>query len=405
MNVGEYLALFVITKWIAFTVVGTWILLSALYPSKATAGYLLALAFPIASELVRISISAIDRLQIVRYTSIASLLQTNEILGTYRNVSVFGNPVSLVAIELVSGLFYFLTFSSLYVVYYSYSYNIQAPSRTHSNWIQTRIFKSLWAYESYKILVINGGIIILLIVISTQCYIGFSSESHINPNEIYFKYYMDRLEGKMTNEKVEFLNEEMKSFEGLIKLNSLLDNSDITQDEYNERISAYTHQIEKYNVFSNIYDEARYSDDPLKHMFIYHSRYPKFLGIDTNDNILEYLFLCVSMAIIIPTILTYELQSGMAVINSVTPGGRKKLIGTKLKLLFIVSIVLALSSFASKYIIMIRYDGFSAAYLPLRTLPFYSSLDNQMPIVVFIIIVIFVRRKRQLTKRESTTRK
>ena len=48
---------------------------------------------------IRAAIPATSRLNVIKYANLASLLQTNELLGNYRNLFWFGSPVSLPLVE------------------------------------------------------------------------------------------------------------------------------------------------------------------------------------------------------------------------------------------------------------------------------------------------------------------
>lgn len=46
---------------------------------------------------IRAAIPATSRLNVIKYANLASLLQTNELLGNYRNLFWFGSPIGLAA--------------------------------------------------------------------------------------------------------------------------------------------------------------------------------------------------------------------------------------------------------------------------------------------------------------------
>ena len=48
---------------------------------------------------IRAAIPATSHWNVVKYANMVSLLQTNELLGNYRNLFWFGNPVSLPLVE------------------------------------------------------------------------------------------------------------------------------------------------------------------------------------------------------------------------------------------------------------------------------------------------------------------
>lgn len=391
LNVGEYLILFLCIKWMALTVIGAWVLLAAQMTRKAVNGYVLALSFPLISEFVRISISGIDRKLLLRYTSIASFMQTNEILGSYRNLNIFETPINFIHIEIVAAIIYFLSFSVSFVYIYSSSSQKTTSTSSFITFNRKKYHSSLLAHESYKSLVANGGIAIILLAILLQCYLGFSSEAFITPEEVYYKNYMDVLEGNLTKDKINYLNEEFENLRPLFELDYLYTNGLISEDQYSASMMKYMNLRGRYQVFSGIYNSIRYSDKPYDIGFIYHQRYPKFFGADTNDNHIEYLLICICLAILISPVLAYEHDSGMFIINATTPKGKKQLLYAKYYYTFIISVLIACVSYISKFIYMLRYDGFSAVWLPIMTLPEFSNTNIRLPIFVFVFLMLLIR--------------
>ncbi len=73
------------------------VVLTVLY--GAAAGWIGALALPLAMYGVRAAIPATSHFNVVKYANLVSLLQTNELLGNYRNLFWFGTPIGLPFVE------------------------------------------------------------------------------------------------------------------------------------------------------------------------------------------------------------------------------------------------------------------------------------------------------------------
>ena len=99
ITVGQYLLRFLLAKWAGAFVMGLWVMLAALIAKRAAAGWIGALALPLAMYGIRVAIPATSHWNVVKYANMVSLLQTNELLGNYRNLFWFGNPVSLPLVE------------------------------------------------------------------------------------------------------------------------------------------------------------------------------------------------------------------------------------------------------------------------------------------------------------------
>lgn len=66
---------------------------------------------------IRAAIPATSRLNVIKYANLASLLQTNELLGNYRNLFWFGSPIGLPLVEWTAAVVYggVLTFAFCWV--------------------------------------------------------------------------------------------------------------------------------------------------------------------------------------------------------------------------------------------------------------------------------------------------
>lgn len=106
ITVGQYLFRFLLAKWAGAFVMGLWVMLAALVARRAAAGWAAALAGPLVMFGIRAAIPATSRLNVIKYANLASLLQTNELLGNYRNLFWFGSPIGLPLVEWTAAVVY-----------------------------------------------------------------------------------------------------------------------------------------------------------------------------------------------------------------------------------------------------------------------------------------------------------
>lgn len=113
ITVGQYLFRFLLAKWAGAFVMGLWVMLAALVARRAAAGWAAALVM----FGIRAAIPATSRLNVIKYANLASLLQTNELLGNYRNLFWFGSPIGLPLVEWTAAVVYggVLTFAFCWV--------------------------------------------------------------------------------------------------------------------------------------------------------------------------------------------------------------------------------------------------------------------------------------------------
>ena len=104
ITVGQYLFRFLLAKWAGAFVMGLWVMLAALVARRAACD----VWHPRRDS---------GRLNVIKYANLASLLQTNELLGNYRNLFWFGSPIGLPLVEWTAAVVYggVLTFAFCWV--------------------------------------------------------------------------------------------------------------------------------------------------------------------------------------------------------------------------------------------------------------------------------------------------
>ena len=98
---------------------GLWVMLAALCAQNAASGWAAALAVPLAMYGVREAIPATARLNVIKYANLVSLLQTNELLGNYRNLYWFGSPVGLPLVEWLAAVLYAGAFGTAFCLIFA----------------------------------------------------------------------------------------------------------------------------------------------------------------------------------------------------------------------------------------------------------------------------------------------
>ena len=194
ITVGQYLFRFLLAKWAGAFVMGLWVMLAALVARRAAAGWAAALVGPLVMFGIRATIPATSRLNAIKYANLASLLQTNELLGNYRNLYWFGDPIGLPLVEWTAAVLYggALAFSFCWVFA-----RAQLLSATKRGFLLGLRHKTCATYiikeEARKLLLLNGAAVVLAVFIGFGVYQGVTAESYIGPDEIYYAYYMKHM--------------------------------------------------------------------------------------------------------------------------------------------------------------------------------------------------------------------
>ena len=209
ITVGQYLFRFLLAKWAGAFVMGLWVMLAALAARRAAAGWAAALAVPLAMYGIRAAIPATARLNVVKYANLASLLQTNELLGNYRNLYWFGHPIGLPLVEWTAAVLYGAAFLAAFCLAFAKAQLLPAAKRS---FVLRRAHKTrlttVRREEARKLLVTGGAAAFLAAFLAFGIYQGVTSESYIGAEEIYYAHYMKGISGPFTQESYDWLEEQ-----------------------------------------------------------------------------------------------------------------------------------------------------------------------------------------------------
>ena len=208
ITVGQYLLRFLLAKWAGAFVMGLWVMLAALIAKRAATGWIGTLALPLAMYGIRTAIPATSHLNVIKYANMVSLLQTNELLGNYRNLFWFGSPISLPMVEWVTAAALGSVLSVAFCTVFTKAQLLPAAKRSLALPFRHKTHAtSVTREEGRKLLLMNGAAVFLAAFLAFGIYQGVTAESYIDADEIYYAYYMKHISGPWSEESRDWLKE------------------------------------------------------------------------------------------------------------------------------------------------------------------------------------------------------
>ena len=249
ITVGQYLFRFLLAKWAGAFVMGLWVMLAALIAKRAAAGWIGALALPLAMYGIRAAIPATSHWNVVKYANMVSLLQTNELLGNYRNLFWFGNPVSLPLVEWLTAA---VLGGALFAAFCTVFAKAQLlPAAKHSFALtfsrKTRA-TSVTHEEGRKLLLMNGAAVFLAAFLAFGIYQGVTAESYIDADEIYYAYYMKHISGPWSEESRDWIRNQRNEFIPMLETQKRVNSGELSSDA----LLAYSSLQQKYSVYQRV---------------------------------------------------------------------------------------------------------------------------------------------------------
>lgn len=249
ITVGEYLLRFLLAKWAGAFVMGLWVMLAALVARRAAAGWAAALIGPLMMFGIRAAIPATSRLNVIKYANLASLLQTNELLGNYRNLYWFGSPIGLPLVEWTAAVLYGGVLASSFCWVFARVQLLSAVKRGFLLGLRHKTrATSIYKEEARKLLLLNGAVIALASFIGFSVYQGITAESYIGADEIYYAYYMRHISGPFTQKSRAWLEEQGEEFGPMLETQQHIASGQTSPDT----IVAYSSLQQKFSVYLKV---------------------------------------------------------------------------------------------------------------------------------------------------------
>ena len=340
ITVGQYLFRFLLAKWAGAFVMGLWVMLAALVAKRAAAGWVGALALPLAMYGIRAAIPATSHWNVIKYANMVSLLQTNELLGNYRNLFWFGSPVSLPLVEwLTAAVLGGSLFAGFCAVFAKAQLLPTAKRSLTLPFSHTTRATSVPREEGRKLLLMNGAAVFLAAFLAFGIYQGITSESYLDADEIYYAYYMKHISGPWRTESYNWLTEQGKEFAPMLEVQRRVIGGELSSDA----LLAYNSLQQKYTVYQQIvqFNIQYYLKQNPGAWLVYETGYRKLFGFTGTADVQDTLLAGLLCALCFSGLFAMERKGGMDEILAATPLGRKYTAKAKLRQSTLVAAVIA----------------------------------------------------------------
>ena len=373
ITVGQYLFRFLLAKWVGAFVMGLWVMLAALIARRAAAGWAAALAGPLVMFGIRAVIPATSRLNVIKYANLASVLQTNELLGNYRNLYWFGSPIGLPLVEWTATVLYGGVLGFCFCWVFARFQLLPAARRGFVfGWRHKTHATTVRREEARKLLLLNGAAVVLAAFVGFGIYQGVTAESYIGPDEIYYAYYMKHISGPFTQESYDWLEQQGEEFGPMLEAQQKVAAGELSS----EAMLAFSALQQKYSVYSRIISQNvnSYLKDHPGTWLVYESGYRELFGFTGQADVQDALLAGLACALCFSGLFSMERRGGMETILCTTPLGRKRTVREKLLVSAIVAVAIAAASCLPHLIQVLRDYGLPAMFAPAMSISEFESL-------------------------------
>lgn len=395
LSVLQYLGVFLFTKWLSAIVLGIFVMLCMLFAKRAFAGYIGALGFLGLNLFMCSIIPATSNLNVLKYANLISLLRTNELIGGYRNLYFFAQPVSIWLVEGITAAICLAAFIFLFCFVFC---RAQLLNAGHISIKLPQIFKAkatattIARQEAKKLLLMNGAALFLAVFLGYQLYGIFTAETYISADEIYYQSYIKQVEGEITEEKLDKLRELYLEFEPIISIQNAYNRKEINSEVMNLMMSEHYGLQQKMNAFNRVWFSQSYLNTQPRAQFVYESGWLNLFDMNTGGthDRLDSLLAALLCAICFGGLFAMEKQSGMERIIAATPLGRIATVKAKLRCVNCVCVLITVFSCLPRLAITLKDYGIGALLAPSYSMAQFSTMW-ELPLIFYLMLFALAR--------------
>lgn len=383
ISVGQYLLLFLLSKWAAAAILGLWVLLLSLTARHLVTGWSCALLLVLGMYGIRAAIPATSSFNVLKYANLASILQTNELLGTYRNLYWFGTPVALTTVECATAFLFGIGFAAAFCIVFARAQLLPTPKRGSVFLFHRRTHPTtVWAEEARKLFVINKSGFVVLALLLLGVYQGLQAPVYESAQDIYYAFYMKHISGPYTRESYDWLVQQGQEFAPLLQAM-----------QHPDEQTAQVHQIlqgefQKYEVYQTIIQQKinGYLQSHPNAWLVYEKGYQHLFGLSGDQNLYDTILAGLACALCFAGLFSMERAGGMDTVLCSLPYGRQHTVAAKLFHGCIAAVGISASLCLPHLIASIRNYGLPALLAPAMSIPDWEAVSPFFPLVGMILL-------------------
>lgn len=391
ISIWGYLLLSVLTKALVLFGIGAVLTIFCILSGIAALPFLAGAGMIGGSALLYYLIPASSVFSVCKYLSPVGLMKTENLYGGYLNFNLFGYPVSRLSLSLglilllciagvIGSLLFFCRMQSFEVRKLRLPFPI--PFGPHVN---------LFWHESYKLMITNRALPILLLFAILLAYQSLDRTYTPSVGEQYYQSIMAELEGELTDEKESLILSEKSRYEEALQkieqIDGMVSAGELSTDMADTLKSQANMTLAFYPAFQRV--EAQY-----EHMkaaggsFVYDTGYLYLFGILEDVFWVDFLILAIGIIIAVSGAVSMEYQNGSIFLIGATKTGKRRILFYKAVICILMTAVLTLIPILCRiYCISSVYPMHSLG-AGIRSIPHFGGFLVPMPILCFILLFI-----------------
>lgn len=325
-------------------------------------------------------------LSFFKYVNLVCIFDPARYISAYKNLDIFGFPVNsalitaavIFAAILLLTVMGMTTFQKKELVSKKIKFKLPKMRRSGMN-----SCKSVFIFEMYKAGFTDKAILIFLIFTAILSVKAYTTEFYRGPEDYYYSNYIEILQGELTQEKVDYIENEKQKIkeadEAAQALNKQHNKGEISLEELQNRLKKYEYSENRKSAFARIENRYEYiKENPNAH-FVYEAGFEKLFNVGEKNQFFGLANFTAMMLLIVicsSFIVPLEYKSGMARILNCTVKGTKVTKRVKRLSAALYALMFSLISCCGNLFVIYKNYGLNNASSPLCSIQEFSEFQS-----------------------------
>lgn len=400
VNILEYIILFFVSKVLILFLISCIIFYLAVAFNNSSETIIGIILLTLISFVVYKEIEVNASINLLKYFNLISLININNAYHIYGNLQLGSLLFEKSKILLLLQIIFVILFIFLSIFKYMRSMSIKTKDNVLLSKISNiKIFKkfqinSVFGIEAYKLLFTNKALIIILFF---ALFLGINYKNgnfNLSSNELFYKSYMEVLEGELTPEKEMIIENSRKEYEDALeqisKIDDLIASGELGIMEGSFAKMPYEDIIATRDIFARVEEKYEYIKTHDEAKFVYDTGYNKIFRLDNKINESD-IYLIVVTIVALTGLFVMEYKTGFIHILNATKKGRKITARKKVFASILVGTILYLISIIPEVLSIYKVYGLNSLSSSIISIPYFEALPSRVTILMFLILFYIAR--------------
>jgi hypothetical protein len=407
-NVGETLLLYLVLKYLSYFIIALVTFLLMIYFKKMVSFVAACIIFFGGNYLLFTKISENSWLLVLKDLNYVSFMRVDRILSEYRNLNIGGTPVSYIRIYLIALCLNIIILPAWIVFAYKnvhFRNNVLAIRLNPKKWFKKAVQRgsnksisihgySMFMQELKKILLYNHtGILIIIaavIIVYTEPAI---TTIYANEDDIYYKQYIDEIQGEYSDEKSAWIDKQLEEFEELEEAYAS-DLAAATDDtEKNAIIIYYEKKLRGENAAYLLQSHSEHLEEISDGGFFYSRGYEKLTGGDIagSDDQSHAVRLVIILLLLLFGVYSLDYSNNVMGLVKSTIKGRKPFNVSKYLIGLILVTITYFEIYGLWFYKIFHTYGVYGSSFSVCSMEHISEKFAQMTVLQYLIMISIIR--------------